>query len=137
MQLIAHFRLARAPLRPLLRVEAHFLASAAGYGHDSSDQDSQQDKMMPGPLRSMPCTDERLLLDEINHRIINEFTSAIAMLSRAGARSAADEVKTAMNGAAQLLHNYAAVHRALQPPGEETLVNADFAARSAARGLTS
>ncbi len=80
--------------------------------------------MLPEPIPGAPFAAEPLLLDELNHRIINEFTSAIVILDGAAARSGNDEIKDGFKGVAELLRNYAAVHRALQPPGQDALVNA-------------
>ena len=61
----------------------------------------------------MPILQERLLLQELNHRISNEFTSAIDVMSRAAARSNNKEVKAALADATELMHHYADVHHAL------------------------
>jgi two-component sensor histidine kinase len=89
------------------------------------DRKTKQEPTMAVLAPQILFADEPLLLDELNHRIINEFTNAIGMISRAAARSGNDEVKDGLDGAAQLLHNYAEVHRALQPPGQEALINAE------------
>jgi len=68
--------------------------------------------------------DEQVLLHELNHRINNEFTSAIGAVSLAAARSSSDRVKVALTGVAELLHHYAAVHHALQMPEAEALIDA-------------
>src|SRR6266446_6361493 len=81
--------------------------------------------MMPALVPHVPFDEELLLLDELNHRINNEFASAISMISRAATHFADDEVKDTFSGAAQLLHSYAQVHRALQPPHEDALINAE------------
>jgi two-component sensor histidine kinase len=81
--------------------------------------------MMPELVPHLLVSEEPLLLDELNHRINNEFTSAIAIVFRAATRSADDEVKRALSGVAQLLHHFAQVHQALQPPDQEILVNAE------------
>ena len=79
---------------------------------------------MPELVPHLPFPEEPLLLDELNHRISNEFASLIAIVSRAAA-SGNDEVKRALSGVAQLLHHYARVHRALRPPDRETFINAE------------
>ncbi len=61
-------------------------------------------------------SDAGLLLREFSHRINNEFTSAISVLSIAAARSANEEVKAALGAVRDQLHNYAKVHHALQMP---------------------
>jgi two-component sensor histidine kinase len=80
---------------------------------------------MPELVPHLPFAEDQLLLDELNHRISNEFASLIAIVSRAAAASGNDEVKRALRGVAQLLHHHAQVHRALRPPDQETLVNAE------------
>jgi two-component sensor histidine kinase len=81
--------------------------------------------MMPELAPRLPVAEEPLLLDELNHRISNEFASLIAIVSRAATASATEDVKRALRGVAQLLHHHAQSHRALRPPGRETLVNAE------------
>ena len=71
-----------------------------------------------------PRANERLLLNELNHRINNEFASAIAAVSLAAARSGSIDVKTALRATAERLNHYAAVHQALQMPDPGLVVNA-------------
>lgn len=80
---------------------------------------------MPELVPRLPSREEPFLLDELNHRISNEFASLIAIVSRAAAASGNDEVKRALRGVTQLLHHHAQVHRALRPPDRETLVSAE------------
>ena len=63
-----------------------------------------------------PSPPEQILLYELNHRINNEFAAAISVVSLAATRSANNEAKAALAAAAELLHHYASVHRALQVP---------------------
>jgi two-component sensor histidine kinase len=65
-----------------------------------------------------------LLLHELNHRINNEFSSAISAISLAAAHSSNSEVKLALSAVGELLHSYADVHRALQVPDAEGVVDA-------------
>lgn len=67
---------------------------------------------------------EGILLQELNHRINNEFAAAISVVSLAAARSPNAEVKIALSGVAEVLHQYADVHRALQMPEDDTLLDA-------------
>ena len=67
---------------------------------------------------------EHVLLHELNHRINNEFAAAIGIVTVAAARSSNEEVKTALTGVAELLHRTADVHRLLQMPDHDTLVDA-------------
>jgi two-component sensor histidine kinase len=72
----------------------------------------------------MPILQERLLLQELNHRISNEFTSAIDVMSRAAARSNNKEVKAALADATELMHHYADVHHALRMPEHDGRMDA-------------
>ena len=66
----------------------------------------------------------RLLMQELSHRINNEYTSAINVLSLAAARSRSSEVKAALHDASERLHRYADVHRMLEMPEHPTCVDA-------------
>jgi two-component sensor histidine kinase len=66
-----------------------------------------------------------VLLHELTHRINNEFTAAISTVSLAAARSKNAEVKGALSRVADLLHQYAGVHHALQMPQYDTLVDSE------------
>ena len=61
---------------------------------------------------------------ELTHRINNEFTSAINVISLAAARSRSSEVKAALNDVSERLHHYADVHRTLQMPEHHTCIDA-------------
>jgi two-component sensor histidine kinase len=86
---------------------------------------NSQEGMMPELAPPLPVSEEPLLLDELNHRIANEFASLIAIVSRAAGTSGSEEVKRALRGVAQLLYHYAQAHRALLPPDRGNLVNAE------------
>jgi two-component sensor histidine kinase len=66
----------------------------------------------------------RLLMRELSHRINNEFTSAIGVVSLAAARSRSSETKAALHDVSERLHHYAHVHRILQPPEHVTPIDA-------------
>ena len=68
--------------------------------------------------------DAGLLMRELSHRINNEFTSAIGVISFAAARPSSSEVKAALNDVSERLHHYADVHRTLQMPEYHTRVDA-------------
>src|SRR6266481_4823524 len=72
--------------------------------------------IMTSPLSQLSFPLEGVLLHELNHRISNEFCSAISIVSRAAARSSNKEVKAALTDVAELLHHYAEAHHALQIP---------------------
>lgn len=69
---------------------------------------------------------DHVLLHELNHRINNEFTAAISVVSLAAARSDNSEVKTALSEVTELLHRYADVHRALQVPEYDVVLQAEM-----------
>ena len=69
------------------------------------------------------CLEEQVLLHELDHRIVNEFASAIGAVSLAAARTNNDETKGALSAIAELLHHYADIHRALQMPVQDALID--------------
>jgi two-component sensor histidine kinase len=77
-----------------------------------------------GPTNQTACSDGALLMRELSHRINNEFTSAISVISLAAARSGSSEVKAALSDVSDRLHHYADVHRTLQMPEYHTHINA-------------
>ena len=72
----------------------------------------------------LPALSERLLLFELNHRINNEFASAINCVSLAAVRTESAEVKIALNHVVDLLHQHADVHRALKTPERNVVIDA-------------
>jgi two-component sensor histidine kinase len=72
----------------------------------------------------LPKPDGSLLLRELNHRIRNELTSAICVVSAKAVHSENMEVKAALLDVADLLHQCADVHRALQIPDHRRLTDA-------------
>lgn len=76
------------------------------------------------PVSPLPIADEQLLLSELNHRVNNEFAAVIGAVSLAAAHSGNREVKVALNGVTELLHQYADVHRLLQVPTRGTAIDA-------------
>jgi two-component sensor histidine kinase len=57
-----------------------------------------------------------LFVEEISHRVINEYARAIATLSLASSRSRDPETKVSLAHAIDRLHASAATHRSLQAP---------------------
>jgi two-component sensor histidine kinase len=55
-----------------------------------------------------------LFVAEIEHRVVNEYTQAVAFISASAMLSNSLEVKAVLNGAAEQLRGFASVHRALQ-----------------------
>src|SRR6202021_3314392 len=76
------------------------------------------------PLVQLPNPDETLLLRELNHRIKNELTSAIYAVSAKRMQSDSVTVKAALLDVVDLLHQCADVHRALQVPDQNRLIEA-------------
>jgi two-component sensor histidine kinase len=70
-----------------------------------------------------PCLDG-LLVREITHRVNNEFASVIQVVSLIAGRSSSQDVKAALAGVMDKLHNYAGVHHALQVPAKNDLIDA-------------
>jgi len=57
-----------------------------------------------------------LMVEEMAHRVVNEYTLAICTLSLAAARSSSLEARETLAQAARRLQDYAEAHRALQAP---------------------
>jgi two-component sensor histidine kinase len=72
----------------------------------------------------IPRGDEQLFLQEMMHRVSNEFSSAVSIISVRAARSPHPEVKIALNEAINLLISFASVHRALRLPAGNMIVDA-------------
>jgi two-component sensor histidine kinase len=69
-------------------------------------------------------SNDYLLVRELTHRVNNEFTSMIELISLTAARSSCDEVKNALTGVMNLLYDYAGGHRALEMPTHSTVIDA-------------
>lgn len=81
----------------------------------------QESGVLPTPLH---------LVEEINHRVVNEYSEAIASLSLAASRAANDSTREALASAADRLRDHAESHRALLPPPIESGTNlADYIGR--------
>ncbi len=65
-----------------------------------------------------------VLLREFTHRVKNEFASAIQVVSFAAEKSHDRNVKAALEGVMEKLHDYASVHRALQMPSGNDCIDA-------------
>ena len=82
---------------------------------------AQESAVLPAPLH---------LVEEINHRVINEYSEAIASLSLAASRAANETTREALASAADRLRDHAESHRALLPPPMQTGTNlADYLGR--------
>jgi two-component sensor histidine kinase len=67
-------------------------------------------------MQTLQSTDPWLLIAEMEHRVANEYTLAVASLSVAAARTTSAEAKDILADAATRLRSYADAHRALQAP---------------------
>ena len=67
---------------------------------------------------------ERVLLQELNHRILNELCCAISVASVTAARSRNEEVKAALAEVTEVLHHYAGIHHVLRVPENDVRVDA-------------
>jgi two-component sensor histidine kinase len=65
-----------------------------------------------------------VLLREFTHRVKNEFASAIQVVSFAAEKSHDRNVKAALEGVMEKLHDYADVHSALQMPSGNDCIDA-------------
>jgi two-component sensor histidine kinase len=79
---------------------------------------------------------EQILLQELNHRVNNEFATAISIVSLATTASSNDKVKGALSRVADLLHRFADVHRALKMPEYDTPVDAAAYLRQLCRSIS-
>jgi two-component sensor histidine kinase len=71
-----------------------------------------------------PTSADHLLIQELSHRVKNEFTSVIGLAVSIASRSASHEVKSALAKVSEVLHCYAVAHRALQMPIHCTEIDA-------------
>src|ERR1700758_2653942 len=71
----------------------------------------------------LPNPDGSLLLRELNHRITNELTTAIYVVSAKAVQSDSMAVKAALLDVVDLLHQCADVHRALHMPDQGRLTD--------------
>ena len=69
----------------------------------ADDVKLHEEDVMTEFASTLPIPQERVLLQELNHRISNEFFSAMSLVSLVAARSSSDEVKGALIGVTELL----------------------------------
>jgi two-component sensor histidine kinase len=74
-------------------------------------------------IAQLPNPDGSLLLRELNHRIGNDLTSAICVVSSKAVHSDSVAVKAALLEVVDLLHHCADVHRALRLPDQGRLAD--------------
>lgn len=80
-------------------------------------------------------SEDRLLLDELTHRVANELASAIGIVSAAAARSTATEVKVALGRVRERLEDWARVQVALRMPDFDTVIDASLYLRQLCHAL--
>ena len=71
-----------------------------------------------------PVPDALPLVRELNHRINNDFASAMNIVAVGALLADNPEVKAALSNVVELLHQYGEVHRALAIPGKGALTDA-------------
>jgi two-component sensor histidine kinase len=71
-----------------------------------------------------PDLNERILIRELTHRINNQLTSAINVVTAAAVRTDHLEAKAALGNVVELLQEQANVHRVLAIPEDDALVDA-------------
>jgi two-component sensor histidine kinase len=92
-------------------------------------------QMMEGSSTEQYPSEARLLLREFSHRINNEFTSAIGMISVVAGHVADSEAKAALAAVQDRLHSYARVHHALQMPEHNGHIDASAYLRQLCRAI--
>jgi two-component sensor histidine kinase len=75
-------------------------------------------------LARPPDLNERILVRELTHRINNQLTSAINVVTAAAVRTDHPEAKAALGNVVELLQEQANVHRVLAIPEDDALVDA-------------
>jgi two-component sensor histidine kinase len=89
------------------------------------------------PLSQVGPSEDRLLLDELTHRVSNELASAIGIVTAAAARSSATEVKVALGRVRERLESWAQVQLVLRMPDYDTLIDAAIYLRQLCHALLS
>lgn len=87
---------------------------------------SQFDPVTNGPES---LTGPMILVQEISHRVVNEYTHAIACIRLAAARLVSAEAQEILTEAATTLRNFADAHRALQLPSAGDIDLGEYLAR--------
>jgi two-component sensor histidine kinase len=97
---------------------------------------SQENVLRAMASSTYSTSEERLLLREITHRVNNEFASAIQVVSFTAAKSPDGNVKAALAGVMEQLHNYARVHHALRMPANNDCIDASAYLRELCRSIS-
>jgi two-component sensor histidine kinase len=83
-----------------------------------------------------PDLDERTVVRELTHRINNQLASAINLVTAAAVRAEHPETKVALGNVTELLQEQANVHRLLEAPEGDSLVDAAQYLRSLCLAIT-
>jgi hypothetical protein len=83
-----------------------------------------QENAVSESVSGLIALDDQVLLLGLNHRLNNEFASAISLVSVAAVRANNSEVKAALSEVVELLHEHADVQRVLNVPKRDALVDA-------------
>src|ERR1700738_5500174 len=126
---------------PHLKDECRELFHGPGVARRRSDRmclylKSQESVLSAMASSTYSTSAERLLLREIMHRVNNEFASAIQVVSFTAAKSPDGNVKAALAGVMEQLHNYARVHHALQMPASNDDIDASAYLRELCRSIS-
>jgi two-component sensor histidine kinase len=81
-------------------------------------------------------SEEQLLVEELTHRMNNEFAAAIAVVSRAAARSPNGEVRSALAKVEERLHSYVQVNRCLHIWSQDTVIDASVHLRRLCQSIS-
>ena len=79
---------------------------------------------MPHPISHPHAPEDRTLLDELNHRIKNEFASVINLVSFKAIWTDNVDAKEELSNIVDLLHQHVEVHSILTVPDRDALVDA-------------
>jgi len=86
------------------------------HGGRASEPVASLDGLIIEPWKTLPAMQPLHLIDEITHRVVNEYTEAICALGLAAAASRDLAARTALITAASRLRAQVEAHRALQSP---------------------
>jgi two-component sensor histidine kinase len=79
---------------------------------------------MSASISSSSPQEPLILIEEITHRVVNEYTQAISSIVLAAAATGNTEARTVLADAARRLRAHARAHQALQPPFVDGMVDA-------------
>jgi two-component sensor histidine kinase len=91
---------------------------------------------VPHSISRPPALEGRTLLDELNHRIKNEFASVINLVSFKAVWTDSAEVKQELSNVVDLLHHHVEVHSILTTPDRDALEDAGEQLRKLGRAMS-